>query len=269
MGKKTQAQTALMENEHVKELLSILEANRVDSKDLRDLLGYVGAMERQLDTAVGELQSMRLELNQMREEQSHPAKAALRNAARSLEGTVTETRERLDSLKESFVAGCKNAVAAFREKGISALNHIAGFLGIKDGLENLRDSLTGSIQASEKAIAKIEAASAEFHQAGSHVRNMGRMIRGKEAVREVKPSGKLAKLLEAPFRSELSHLKGAKKNLEGAIGKLERLEQTAVRTPIGEKPSVLENMQAFKEQSAQTKRKNPATEKQKRAEPGL
>jgi len=51
--------TPLQENAQVKELLSILEENHVDAADLRGLIGYIGAMERQLETAVGELATMR------------------------------------------------------------------------------------------------------------------------------------------------------------------------------------------------------------------
>jgi hypothetical protein len=44
----------ILENPHVRELLAILDANRVEAADLRAMLGYVHAMERQLDGAVAE-----------------------------------------------------------------------------------------------------------------------------------------------------------------------------------------------------------------------
>ena len=263
MDKQSQARTSLMENEHVKELLSIMEESRVDSKDLRELLGHVGDMERQLDAAVRELTVMRRELNGMREDQNHPARAALRNTARSLEGTVKETRGRLASLKNNIIEGCKNAVAAFKEKGVSVLNRIAGFLGIKDGLQNMRESLNRSIGENEKAIAKIEAVSAEFHKTGSHMRNIGRVLLGKETREDVKPTGKLANFLESPYRSELAHLKRTGKSLDAAIGKLEKLERAA------ERPSVLENMKTLKEQAARENTEKSAPKKQKQMEPGL
>lgn len=58
MAKKTaQAKSPpVMENEHVKELLSIMEANNMSTmKDMLDILNQVGAMEKQLDAAVTEL----------------------------------------------------------------------------------------------------------------------------------------------------------------------------------------------------------------------
>lgn len=50
MGKEKQA--PFRENGHVRELLAVMKENRMDTRDLRELLSYVGAMERQLDAAV-------------------------------------------------------------------------------------------------------------------------------------------------------------------------------------------------------------------------
>lgn len=74
----TEQNTApLIENEHVKKLLAIMEANNTpDRKDLLSVLNQVGAMERQLDAAVKELAAMRRELNEA-QKQNHPVKTAM------------------------------------------------------------------------------------------------------------------------------------------------------------------------------------------------
>lgn len=118
---------SLLENEHVKELLAILEAsNTPDRKDFLAVLNQVGAMERQLDAAVRELAAMRRELNEARE-LAHPVKTALQNAVKTLEKNVAVLRGRLDAVKQNVIEGCKNAVDAFKEKGISALHNVARF----------------------------------------------------------------------------------------------------------------------------------------------
>ena len=61
MPKKAAA--PIMENEHVQELLKIMRDNKVPSmNDFLAVLNQVGAMERQLEAAVLELQGMRREL---------------------------------------------------------------------------------------------------------------------------------------------------------------------------------------------------------------
>ena len=133
MSKKARA-APLVENKHVRELLSIMKANNLTgAEDLLAVIRQVSAMERQLGAAVDELHAMRRELETMREER-YPIKNAL-----------------------------QNAVAAFREKGLSALRNVADFFKIRPGLEALRDSLDKSIQFDEEAVAKIEALNTRFH----------------------------------------------------------------------------------------------------------
>jgi len=254
MGKTAQA--PLMKNRHVKELLGIMEANHMDAGDLIAILKNVGQVERQLEAAVTELQAMRRELSDMREAQSHPVRRTMQGTVHAMEDKVSEALTRLEAVKNSMISGCKNAAAAFKEKGISTLDSLAGFFKIKAALQSLSNSLAVGIKTNENAIAKIEAVGIEYHEAGRHVKNMGRALSGKEAVPDAKPIGRLAKALEAPFRRALSCLTGAKKLAEAAIGRLEKLERAA------EKPSVLETLHNFKrEQAAQPKKEAPDQQK--------
>jgi len=211
-------------------------------------------MERQLDAAVNELQSMRRELAEA-QAQNHPIKTALHNAVKTMEKNIAVMRERLDELKANIIDGCKNAVAAFKEKGISALRNIADFFKLRPGLEALRDNLNKSIKLDERAIAKIEAVSAEYHEAGRHLKNMGRALVGKEAVAEAKAPGRLAAAIAAPYRAERACLVAARRHVTAAIGAVARLENAE------RKPPVMETIQKLNEQIAQAKKDAPAQER--------
>jgi predicted nuclease with TOPRIM domain len=251
-----QNSVSLLENEHVKELLAILEANSIpDRKDFLAVLNQVGAMERQLDAAVRELAAMRRELNEVRE-LSHPVKTALQNAVKTLEKNVVVLRGRLDAVKRNVIEGCKSAVDAFREKGISALHNVARFFKIRPLLEAMRNDLTGNIRFDEAAISKIEAVSAEYHEAGRHVKNMARTLAGMESIRDAKSAGKLANALESPFKAERSCFVSMKRNVEAALSGLASLEKAAER-----KPSIRKTMNALNEQIAQGKKEAPTVER--------
>lgn len=246
--------TPILENEHVKEFLAIMRENHAPTmQDFLTVLNQVVAMERQLDAAVKELAAMRRELNEARE-QSHPVKTALQNTVKTLEKNVAALRERLDAVKQNVIEGCKNAVAEFKEKGISALDNIARFFKMRPILENMHSELNKNIQSNDKAIAKIVAVSTEYHEAGRHLKNMARAMSGKEAIQEAKTVGKLAKALEAPFKAERTCFVSMKKSVETAIGKLTRLEERA-------KPSIQKTIQAHNEQIAQAKKEAPTIER--------
>ncbi|MFC4598156.1 DUF6674 family protein [Cohnella hongkongensis] len=260
---KSKTPTApILENEQVKELLALLRENNAPSTpDFLAVLNQISAMERQLDAAVKELASMRQELKAA-QEQNHPLKTALQKADTAMQRQVLDLRERLSELKQTVIDGCKHAVVAFKEKGISALDHAARFFNIRPMLEVMRDTLTKNIQADDKAITKIEAISTEYHQAERHLKNIGRAMLGREAIQEAKPPGKLAKAISAPFRAERSHFAHLKKHVEQAIGAVVRLEERATE----KKTSIREAIEAHHEKTKLKKKDTPAVERPRSAD---
>lgn len=244
----------ILQNEDVKELLAILRDNNAPSaNDFLAVLQQVGQMEKQLDSAIQELAAMRQELKTA-QEQNHPVKTAMQKAVLVTQDQVLDMRERLTQLKQHIIEGCKNAIAEFKEKGISALDNTARFFKVRPILEAMRDTLENNIQHDDKAIAKIEAISTEYHQAGQHLKNMGRAMLGKEALGEAKAPGKLAAAIAAPFRAERSQFANMKKRVEKSLDTLARLENRA-------KPSIGKALQTHKDEIAQGEKDTPVAER--------
>lgn len=236
MGRSKTATVPVLDNEQVKELLAILRENNAPSTpDFLAVLNQIAAMERQLDAAVKELAAVRQELKTA-QEQNHPVKTAIQKTGNVMQSQVLDLRERLSDLKQAVIDGCKNAITDFKEKGISVLDNVARFFKVMPTLEAIRDHLSKNIQYGDKAIAKIEAISTEYHQAGRHLKNMGRAVLGKEAIQEAKTPGKLARAVSVPFRAECDHFSILKSHVEQAIGAVARLEERAAE----KKPSIRE-----------------------------
>ena len=253
MGRKKEApaETPIVENEYVKELLALLKENQSPAgKELLEAIGHVSEMEKQLASAVDELKAMRQELQGL-QEQNHPLKAALQKSVKALEANVATLRERLAELKGAVIEGCKNTLAAVKERGIGALDSAARFFHVKPGLESLRNTINDGIKADEKAISRIEAVSAEYHEAGRHLKNIGHALMGKEAVQEAKAVGKLAKTVQAPYRAERACYLAARNSLDKAVSSLDRLEKAAEK-----QPSILKAMKEHKETPPPKKEKS-------------
>lgn len=249
----TTSAAPLMDNEYVQALFAILKENRANADDLMAVVKHVGAMEQQLAAAVDELAAMRREVSNLR----HPVKTAVQKALHSLGEKIADAREKLTTLRESIVEGCKNAVAAFKEKGVAALNGLASFFHIRQGLEAVDRTMDKAICLDQQSIDKIAAVSAEYHEIGKHMKNLGRAMRGKETVAEAKPMGRIAKSAQAPAKLDKALSSGVQKAARSALDGLDRLEQKAARQREAKeagsekKPSVLGNLQAMKEQAAQ------------------
>lgn len=258
---KTATTEPIMDNEHVKELLAILKENNAPSaKDFLSVLSQVGAMEKQLEAAVTELAAMRQELK-IAQEQNHPIMTALQKAVIAMQGQVLHLMEQLSELKQNVIEGCKNAVADFKEKGISALDNAARFFKIRPVLETMRENLNKGIKFNEATISNIEYVSTEYHEAGLHIKNMVHAMAGKEAIQEAKAMGKLAQALKVPSQANLACLSAMKKGAEKAIGTMTRLEERAAE----KKPSIREAIETHKKQIEQAKKDTPDMERPRTA----
>jgi hypothetical protein len=245
----------IAENEHVKELLSVMEANHMPGvEDLRGIVGQVTAIENHLADMVKELAVMRRELAEA-QKNNHPIKTALQNAVITVQARVLDLRDKLGELKHNIIDGCKNALSAFKEKGLSALRNITEFLHIWPGLEAMRNSIDNSIKTDNAVIAKIETVSAEYHEAGRHIKNMGRAMLGKDAIQEARPSGMAAKTFSAPFRAARACNMAVRRCVTAAIGAVERLEKTE------RKPPIMETINKLNSRIEQAKRDAPTLER--------
>ncbi len=257
MAKTKTTTEPIKDNEHVKELLAILrENNSPSTKDFLAVLNQVGAMEKQLEATVKELAAMRQELK-IAQEQNHPVKTALQKTVLVTQEQVLDFRERLAELKQNIIDGCKNAVATFKERGFSALDNMTRFFKVRPILETMQDILTKDIQYDDRAIAKIEAISTEYHQAGRHLKNMGRAMLGRETAQEAKQSGKLAAVISASFRAERSCFATMKQSTDKALGAISRLEERAAE----KKPSIREVLATHNEKIVQAQKDTLTTER--------
>lgn len=240
----------IAENEQVKALLAILkENNSAGYEDFAKLIESVTAMENRLSMAVGELEAMREDLQKM---QDHSLKASLQKTCKTLEGNIASMQEKLSELKRQIIDRCKHILADFKEQGTVALSGITRFLHLKPTLDAIRQGAENHQQASNRAMAKIDAFVSEYHEAGKHLKNMRLALMGKEPVQEAKTGGEIARYVKAPYRASRACMGTVKKSAERAMDALEKLEQAAER-----RPSVLK---AMREQAAKTEpaKKQPA-----------
>ena len=215
---------------------------------------HVEELEQQLAGTMEQLAAMRQDLQKM---QKSPLKSALQKTVHALEEKAEVLRGQIIAVKENIIEGCKQALAGFKEQGTAALDNLARFFHLRQGLASMQKTTESAIQLDNQAIKKIEAVSAEYHEAGKHLKNVGRTLMGKEAVQEAKPMGKLAKAIAAPYKADRACLLAMRGTIQKAISGLDRLEQAA------QKPSIL---QAMREQSEKVKAESPKEAPAKNAE---
>lgn len=230
MSRKSKARLA--ENKYVKELLEVLKENpSPSSQEFMEMVAHVGELENRLAEAVDELKTMREEMQKV---QNRSLKAVLQKGCKTLETNISSMRLRLSELKEHIVEGCKHTLSAFKTHGAATLDGMGRFFHIKPMLEGMQKAVDHSIKTDNHAIDKIEAFSKEYHEAGRHLKNMGRTLTGKKPIQEAKAPGKISNAMSIPYKADRACMMAAKRSITKAMQNLERLQESAQR-----KPSVL------------------------------
>lgn len=245
----------IAENEQVKELLALLKDNNTPGyEQFASLIGHVTEMEQRLLETAEELKAMRQFIQEV---QDHSLKSRLQQSYQKLEENVDALRQRISELKEQIVEGCKGILKDFKERGAVALNGITQLLHIRPALEAVQNTSEKGIQACNRAVSRIDAFSTEYHEAGRHLKNMGRAIQGKPAEAEAKENGKLASIFKGGFKVQRTLIASISRGAKRSLNTLARLEQAAER-----RPSVLK---AMREQAAKTElaKKQPAPSRDK------
>ncbi len=194
----------IRENEQVQDYIKTLNVNNRNKGDFMALLDAVEYLESMLMQSDKNMDEMIKQLSELKEIHKHPIKTELRNISNAIQENTGAAKSWLIDLKEKIVNFCKKTLENFKDAGVSALDKTASFLKLKDGLEAIGNHAAKNNELCGKAINKIETFSSEYHKAGNALKNMGRIISGKEPTAAVKEKGNLSKVLIAPYGAEKS-----------------------------------------------------------------
>jgi regulator of replication initiation timing len=214
---------------NVKELFTILEENNKPEQAaaLKGILNHVTSMEKQVAACEKQISEMKTQLESTPQIQENPLREQLEKLIESLEKDTKETKGFCGRIKDGIANGCKNAIEAVKEKGIEAVDKMASFFGVREHYEKIEAREQKAIDRCEKAIEKIEAFSSEYHKAGNALKNVGRMLVGKEPLERSSEMGKLANAMCAPYRNSINYHTEIKDSASASIAKLDKLSERA------------------------------------------
>lgn len=260
----------------VEELLKILiDVNMAQNQQTVNLLmNYMNDMEENFFSVLEELDTVKEQLNQIR---NTPQIKEIRYTFSELSGQlgekITSLQGEIQDRRVSLNERAAQLVHNFKEHGVAALNNVCGFLGIKETMTQMKKSLNQTAAAMQHSMDKIDRVNQEFRETTTHARNLGRAIAGTEAlpVPQAKQSG-FFHGMKKPYQSMKNFCTNKAASLGKAIGRLERLEQSAKKiaeTKENQKPSIREKLQSMKESQPKQEKATPTAEKAKKQESSL
>ncbi len=256
MGAALQLQ--LNDQSEIRELLQVLKGNGLEKEyqEVEALVSYLDSMENRFGQVLNELKEIKGQIPQV---QNRGIRDKVSEIADASEKWTEETKNKLRETKETVKERVKDALAAFRESGIKALQKIITAMKIPEILKGLEKNFHRGMESADHSAEKILAARNELHAIGVHAKNLGGIIAGKETRQNgfTAPDRGILFKIESAYRSMS---KGFSTMEQAAASVRKRLEQFLARGQE-QKPSVRAELNRLKNESGKNAAENPALQK--------
>ena len=241
---ETARQTALMEQPEIVELFRVLEGNGLtkEQKEVESLVKYLDGMEVQFGQVLEELRDVKEQLSQI---QDGGVKASVLRIAEQAQGKVQEVGGQLNTVRKNLIQSAGNALQTYKEKGKDALRKAVSSMKIPSALARIQEGLRGAVESMNRQVDKMEVLSGELHAAGGHIKNVGRIFRGKEQ-KKVEPQT-ADKGITAKIRKSFLTISGRLSSMEQTTENLRRRLEQFVRKEE-KKPSVKGELKKIKKE---------------------
>lgn len=256
------------ETEVMKQLIELLEQQNMQgpSQEMKEIYQYMAGMQFQLSAMAEELHNVKEQLSQAVDHQPVPVKEKLAKQAEQLEEKFSGLMERLMEMKNTFLDTAKQVIQTFREKGQAGLNKVlnTAISSVKKMLSEYRNQLSETLMDFEKTANQIDSIGDEIKQIGNSTANIGRLLVGKGAkeMSEEKPGVALTRIINAPIKRHITHLKSGIEKTGKMCSKLEQVSNKLEfagkdeRKPVNQeekqsgRESVKERLAQMKEKTA-------------------
>ena len=241
---ETVRQTVLMEQPEIVELFRVLERNGLqkEQKEVEFLVQYLDGMEVQFAQVLEELREVKEQLSQI---QDGGMKASVLRITEQAQGKVQEVGGQLNRVRKNLIQSAGNALQTFQEKGKDALRKFVSAMKIPSALARIQEGLHGTVESMNRQADKMKVLSGDLHAAGGHIKNAGRIFRGKEQEKvEIQATDKG---ITAKIQKSFLALSGRLSSMEQTTGNLRRRLERFVQKEE-KKPSVKGELKRLKEE---------------------
>ena len=166
----------LREHPQIAELIDTLDKNEMhkEKAEVESLVTYIGDMEKTLTEMLKEMQDMRLEINLIH---NNSLRVKCQNLVQKTEGKIKQGLALVVKVKDNFIQSAKNALTAFKEKGKEAFRNAVKAMKVPETLE-MFGKLSKEV---EQDVVQINSMQSELNSAKGHLKNIGRLLIGREA----------------------------------------------------------------------------------------
>lgn len=174
----------------VSEYLQTLLASgqKKEHQETKELLEYIDQLEQQFSILISEMQELRKTVEQLQNPQT---RSRLKEPIEKINTMLTYGKNKVIEIKVNMIGSMKQSLSDMKQKGKDVSIKAIDVLHFKEGLQTINRGLARTYQSMNQFSLTINQITNELRHAKHSMKNIGRIMLGKQRVTYIPDTGKL------------------------------------------------------------------------------
>lgn len=164
-------------SEYLQALLS--SEQKKEHHETKELLEYIDQLEQHFSALIGEMQELRKTVEQLQNSQT---RSRLKEPIEKVNTVLTNGKNKVIEIKTNMIDSMKQSLSDMKQRGKYASIKAIDVLHFKEGLQAINKGLARSYQSMNQFSLTLNQITNEMRHAKSSVKNIGRLMLGKQRV---------------------------------------------------------------------------------------
>lgn len=230
-------------SEYLQALLS--SGQKKEQHETKELLEYIDQLEQHFSALIGEMQELRKTVEQLQNPQT---RSRLKEPIEKVNTMLTNGKNKIIEIKANMIDGMKQSLSDMKQKGKEASIKVIDVLHFKEGLQAINKGLARSYQSMNQFSLTLNQMTNEIRHAKSSVKNIGRLMLGKQRVTYTPDTEKL-NFIQKAARGIIQRMEHIGNRTQKTLSKINDFQKQSVKQEL----KLLDHKQAKPKQHTKDK----------------
>lgn len=212
--------------EYLQALLS--SGQKKEHHETKDLLEYIDQLEQQFGILISEMQELRRTVEQLQNPQT---RSRLNEPIDKVTAVFTNGKNKVNEIKISMIDSMKQSLADMKQRGKDSVIKVIDTLHIKNALQSINKGLARSYHSMNQFSLTVNQITNEMRNAKQNMKNIGRIMIGKQPVTYTLDTSKL-NVIQKATHNIVNHIELIGNRTQKALLKLKDFQKQSVKKDL-------------------------------------
>ncbi|MCR0507540.1 hypothetical protein MKC86_08130 [[Clostridium] innocuum] len=196
--------------------------------ETKDLLEYIDQLEQQFGILINEMQELRRTVEQLQNPQT---RSRLNEPINKINAMISNGKNKVTEIKISMIDSMKQSLSDMKKRGKDTTIKAIDTLHIKTGLQSINKGLARSYHSMNQFSLTVNQITNEMRNAKQNMKNIGRIMLGKQPVTYTPDTSKL-NLIQKATHGIVNQIEHMGNRMQKTLSKLNDFQKQSVKQDL-------------------------------------